>query len=153
MKKYLFLLITVLLAAPVSAQVLDSSLLHRSIFELLSATGPNNNKVVLVQPEALQQAVQQQTLQNASGKGIPGFRIRIFSSNQQTARSASLAVLEEFQRLYPDIPAYLDHKDIDFRVTVGDFRTRSEAERIKRILTTRYRSAIVVREAIAYPAL
>jgi len=152
MKRYLFLLIAVLVAVPASAQVLDSSLLHRSIFELLSATGPNNNRVVLVQPEALHQAVQQQILQNTS-KRTQGFRIRIFSSNLQTARSASLAVLEEFQRQYPHIPAYLDHRDIDFRVTVGDFRTKSEAERLKRVLTTQYRSAIVIREAIAYPAL
>ena len=152
MKRYLLLSFLVLVAAPLTAQVLDSLLLHRSIFDLLGDAGPHGNRVTLVQQEALYRAVQQQMVQNASPK-IQGFRIRIFTSNQQTARNASISVWEEFRRQHPDIPAYLDHRDIDFRVTVGDFRTRSEAERFKRMLTNTYRSAIVVREVINYPAL
>ena len=154
MKRLLLLPIIVLIAVPSSAQVLDSLFLNRSIFELLAETGPNGNRVTLVQQEALYRAVQQQILQNASQK-IQGYRIRIFSSNQQNARNTSMALKEEFERQYPYIKAYLDHRDIDFRVTVGDFRTRSEAERFIKILKTQtaYRSAIVIGDAINYPAL
>jgi len=154
MKKSLLLLVVFFAAVPVSAQVLDSLLLSRSIFELLVAPGPNGNKVTLVQQDALYRAVDQQIRRSASTK-IQGFRIRIFSSNQQTARSASLAAYEEFQRQYPHVRAYLDYRDIDFRVTVGDFRTRSEAERFIRILRTQaaYRSAIIIGEDINYPPL
>jgi len=154
MKRSFFLLITVLCAAPLSAQVLDSLLLYRSIFELFDSTGPYGNRVVLVQQEALYQAVQQQILRNESKK-IQGFRIRIFNSNQQTARNTSQAILEEFQTLYPHVKAYLDFKETNYRVTVGDFRTRSEAMRFRERLITQpaYRSAVIVKEAIGYPEL
>lgn len=154
MKRSLFLLMFLLPAVPLFAQVLDSVMLNRTIFEVLADPGPNGNRVTLVQQEALYLAVQQQIASNASPK-IQGYRIRIFSSNQQTARNTSLAVKEEFEHQYPQIKAYLVHRDIDFRVTVGDFRTRSEAERFKKILTAQsaYRSAIVVGEEINYPAL
>ena len=138
-----------------SVMVLDSSLLHRSIFDLLHAAGPRGNRVVLVQDEALYGAMQQQIIQNESNR-IQGYRIRIFSSNAQTARAASLAAKEEFEALFPSIPAYLNYVNLDFRVTVGDFRTRSEAMRFFKELTARprySRTAMIVRETISYPPL
>ena len=149
MKRFLLLLVIASGAAPLYAQVLDSTLLHRNIFDLLS----DGNRVVLVQPDALRDAVQQHVLRNES-KTLQGYRVRIFSSNAQTARRTSLSVKEEFESLFPDVPAYWGFKNLDFRVTVGDFRTKSEAMQFHKELISypQYRTAVVVSEVILFPA-
>lgn len=137
-----------------SAQVLDSLLLDRNIFEMLNTSGPDGNRVSLVQPARLQSAVENQIQQNRSKK-IQGFRIRIFSSNAQTARATSQAVKEEFESLYPDISADQKFENIDYRVLIGNFRTKSEAMRFHKELIRRpqYRGAVIVRDLIDFPPL
>ena len=154
MKRLSLLFLALLCVAPLSAQILDSLLLNRNIFELLDATGPLGNRVVLEQSQAIKSAVQRQVIQNES-KTIQGYRVRIYSNNIQTARETSLSVKAEFEALFPAIRAYWNYVNLDFRVTVGDFRTRSEAMRFHKELTTRpqYRGAVVVREAIEFPPL
>ena len=154
MKRSLIISLAVLCATPLSAQVLDSLLLNCSIFDLLDATGPMGNRVELHQPQALKNAVQSQSLQNES-KTIQGYRVRIYSSNVQTARDLALAKKAEFEALFPWVRAYFNYVNIDFRVMVGDFRTRSEAMRFHKELTTHpaYKGAVIVREAIDFPPL
>lgn len=154
MKRCILLIVIVICALPLSAQVLDSLLWGRNIFELLNRSGDYGNRISLVQPDQLRKAVEEQVVQNRSKK-IQGFRIRIFSSNAQNARSTSQAVKEEFESLYPHIPAYPKFENIDYRVLVGNFRTRSEAMRFHRELTTKqqYRGAVIVKETIDYPPL
>jgi len=154
MKRYHFLLIALVCFAPLSAQTLDSLLLSRNIFELIQSEGPYGNKVTITQSASLREAVQNQIVQNEF-KRIPGFRIRIFSSNAQTARGASLTAKEVFESLFPGIPAYHKFENIDWRVTVGDFRTRSEAMKFHKEITSfsQYRAAVIVRETIEFPVL
>ncbi|MDR2585996.1 MAG: hypothetical protein LBC84_07255 [Prevotellaceae bacterium] len=154
MKRYLLLFFTLIFVAPLSAQILDSLLINRNIFEILGTVGPSGNRVELVQSNALKSAVEQQVIQNST-KTIQGYRIRIYSSNVQTARSTSIAVKEEFEALFPEVKAYLNYVNIDFRVTVGDFRTKAEAIRFHRELTVmpQYQTAVVLKEAISYPKL
>jgi len=154
MKRFLLILIIASCTAPASAQVLDSLLLNRNIFEQLNATGPYGNRVELVQPEALKSAIQRQ-MNQSEARTIQGFRVRIFSSNAQTARVASQSAKEEFEALFPWVRAYLNYVNIDFRVTVGDFRTKSEAMRFHKEITAlpQYRGAVIVKEAIELPAL
>ena len=154
MKRYLLILTVTICAAPASAQVLDSLLLNRNIFQQLGSSGPYGNRVELVQPEALKNAVQRQVTQNET-KTIQGYRVRIFSSNAQTARNASLAAKEAFEALFPGVRAHWNYVNIDFRVTVGNFRTKSEAMRFHKEITAlpQYRTAVIVKEAIEYPEL
>ena len=154
MKRSLLLFIAATCALPLSAQILDSMLIYRNIFELLGTSGPYGNQVELVQSEALKSAVQRQIIQNET-RTIQGYRVRIFSSNAQTARAVAQSVKEEFEALFPSVRAHIKYVNIDFRVTVGDFRTKSEAMRFHKELTyiPQYKAAVVVREEIEYPPL
>lgn len=154
MKRYLLIGFLLICAVPLSAQVLDTLLLDRNIFELLNTTGFYGNRVTLVQPSQLKSAIEDQIIRN-SVKKIQGFRIRIFSSNAQTARSVAQAMKEEFESIYPHIPAYPRFESPDYRLLVGNFRTKSEAMRFHKELTTRpqYRGAVIVSGPIEFPAL
>ena len=154
MKRYLFLLLTLFCADSLFAQSLDSLFFEENIFETLNRTGVYGNKVTLIQPEMLQRAIQDQMTLNRAKK-IQGYRIRIFSSNAQTARSSAQSVKEEFESTFPQYRAYPRFEPPDFRVVVGDFRTKSEAMRFHKELTARpqYRGAVIVRDGIEFPPL
>jgi len=154
MRRFILLIVIAVCGVPLSGQVMDSLLLGRNIFEILDTEGPYGNRVTLAQPVQLQSAMQDRVSQNRS-KRISGYRIRIFSSNAQNARSTSQAVKEEFESLYPHIPTQSKFVDIDYRVLVGNFRTRSEAMRFHKEITARpqYKGAVIVREEIDFPPL
>jgi hypothetical protein len=58
---------------------------------------------------------------------FPGYRVQIYSGNN---RSLANRVKENFLKMYPEQPAYLDYLSPNFRVRIGDFRNKLEAQRM-----------------------
>ena len=84
---------------------------------------------------------------------LSGYRVRIFFDNRQTARNESEETLKRFQNLHRDVPAYRTYANPYFKVTVGDFRTKSEAMALLARIRTEFPSAFVVKENISYPVV
>ena len=89
---------------------------------------------------------------NAS-RTLSGYRIRIFFDNKQTARTESEAALKRFEALYHDVSAYRSYANPYFKVTVGDFRTKSEAMELLERIKHEFPSAFVVKENISFPVV
>lgn len=53
-------------------------------------------------------------------QAIPGYRVRIFFSNSQTAREDAMAIQERFRTQFPSIPTYLVYETPSWMVTVGN---------------------------------
>ena len=64
---------------------------------------------------------------NKEVKGIPGFRIRIYSESGLGAREEQQRMRAKFLSLHPGIDAYNKYDEPFFKVYVGDCRTKSEA--------------------------
>jgi 4'-phosphopantetheinyl transferase EntD len=86
-------------------------------------------------------------------KKIHGYRVRIFSDNSQAARQRAFEVEATFKALYPDVPTYASYQDLYFKVTVGDFRTRTDAMRFLSNVQRSYPGAYIVKENINFPSL
>lgn len=86
-----------------------------------------------------------------SKRELSGYRVRIFFDNKQSARGESEATLNRFRSLYPEIRAYRIYTNPYFKVTVGDFRTKSEAMALLVRIKGAFPSAFVVKENIGYP--
>ena len=56
-----------------------------------------------------------------------------------------------FKGMYPGIAAYRTYSNPFFKVTVGDFRTKSEAMRLLQQVKGSFPSAFIVKETINYP--
>jgi len=73
---------------------------------------------------------------NKKVKGIPGYRIRIYSESGLGAREEQQRMRARFLSEYPGIDAYNKYDEPFFKVYVGDCRTESEAlileDRIKK---------------------
>lgn len=124
----------------------DSLLAGRSVFDVMPSG------VVIIQSRAVRTALDNQVAENV-GKKFNGFRVRIFLSSAQDARDASARAFNLFTRLYPEIPAYRIYDNPNFRVTVGNFRTRLEADNFARTVKSHFPTASVMRDRFKYPSI
>jgi hypothetical protein len=78
-----------------------------------------------------------------------GYRVQIFLGDRKTAEDTKRAFLQK----NPEIPAYLSWLAPNFRLRVGDLRTRLEAERLLRDLRVTYPGSYIVPDDIEMPRI
>ncbi len=129
-----------------SSSSVDSTLVGRSIFNLLPSREKGSKATVTVhQSQEIREAFNRQVAANAS-KRVVVYRIRIYNDNKQNARAASESAMSRFKAMYPGISAYRSYVNPFFKVTVGDFRSRPEADRLLQQLRGSFPTAFVVKE-------
>lgn len=74
-----------------------------------------------------------------------GFRVQIYSGN---SRSEAYDVQARFKSQFKDYGSYINYEEPNYRVKVGDFTSRSEANRFRSILREYYRNVFVFTEDI-----
>ncbi len=132
--------------------LVDTSKVGVDIIYKLSQPGIRGNSVQIMQSEEVTNALNNH-LAMASRRRINGFRVRIYFSNAQQARNISLEVVEKFREIHPNTPVYRTYSNPNFKVTVGDFRSKSEAIRLLREIESTFPSSFVVKENINFPPL
>ena len=128
----------------------NTALSGKSIFNLLRTDSFGHGKVEISQPTAVQTAMNHHIAGNSSRK-MQGYRVRIFFDNKQTARTQSEKVMGEFHSAYPKMSVYREYENPYFKVTVGNFRTKTDAIRFLNTIKGTYPSGFVVKENIEYP--
>lgn len=74
-----------------------------------------------------------------------GFRVQIYTG---PSRSEAYAAQSRFQRMYSDISTYVSYTQPNYRVKVGDFRSRSEAQAIMRELRKDFTAVFLFTEQV-----
>ncbi|MCY1721474.1 SPOR domain-containing protein [Prolixibacteraceae bacterium Z1-6] len=90
---------------------------------------------------------------NKKREGIDGFRVEIFFSSKLDAKEESLAIKAEFLSEYPNHAVHIKFVAPNFRVRVGDFRTKNEAWRLYKQIQHNYPAAFIVPDVIDFPLL
>lgn len=80
-----------------------------------------------------------------------GFRVQIFMEIGNNAVEHANSVKNDFEEAYPDIPIYLSYDQPYYRLRVGDFRNRVEAEKCLRLIKPNYTEAFVTADLIFPP--
>jgi len=99
----------------------------------------------------LQKLVNWQIENNRNREGIDGYRVEIFFSSNMDAKQKALEKKVEFLSKYPDYNVHVLFVAPNFRVRVGDFRTKNEALKLFKEIEKDYRSAFVVKDIINFP--
>ena len=154
MKKFLVIAILALLPCAMlraqeyrvdngSAQV-DSTLMGRNILSVLGSG------VKVNQSQSMRSAFDSYVSNNA-GKKMTGYRIRVYFDNGQNARNKSEAIARSVSAAYPGIGVYRTFESPNYKVSVGDFRTKDEALKVFHSLKSSYPTALLLKETINYP--
>lgn len=156
MKRYLLLLVILCAAfsaAPLRAQetVTDSLVYVPAASVNSTLAGRNIFGLVNVHQSQDMAGAMNSKIERNKGKRMAGYRVRIFFDNKQNARTASEAAMNRFSAAYPGHGVYRSFASPYFKVTVGDFRTKSEAMQMMLRIKSDFPSAFVVKENINYP--
>ena len=87
----------------------------------------NGRKIEVTGDVAVTQLVEKHIEFNDRLKTCPGYRIQIASLSGNNAKSNAFALRDNFLKEYPDMTAYIVFDEPNFKVKVGDFRTRLDA--------------------------
>jgi hypothetical protein len=82
-----------------------------------------------------------------------GYRLQLYFGSGEKAHDQAIKIKTEFLSSYPDIIVYLLFKSPDFIVRVGNFRTKSEALKMRKSLIFQYPNAFIVADEITFPDL
>lgn len=117
----------------------------------LSKPAPGWGKVTVNQENTVAWALNHHSLQQSASPGIMGYRINLYSS---TNREESIRKRSKFVGLYSEIECYWSFDTPNYKVTCGDFRTRSEALAVLDQIRASFPDAIITTKMqIKYPKL
>ena len=138
----------------VPAPKADTLLAGKNIFSIMPAVEKGDAADVKVHQSSEIRASMNTHFAGNASRQISGYRIRIFFDNKQSSREDSQAVMDRFTGMYHDVPAYRSYVNPYFKVTVGDFRSKTEAMQLLRKIRHEFPAAFIVKEkGICYPAV
>lgn len=107
-------------------------------------------KVTYVQENSITSLMNKQILCSEKNKTISGYRVQIhFGSEREKAKE----IRTKFLKAHPDIPAYELYQQPNFKIRVGDFRTKLEAQKFQKEIVSEFTSSFVVSDEIQLPRL
>ncbi len=134
------------------------------IYQLASAQSPQGEnapstkqspdifqKINIKQDPGLVELVNLHIRRNQQGGVVQGFRVEIFFSSELNARQKAQNIKNEFLAAYPEYNVYITYISPDFKVRVGNFRTRNEALKAMNVIQGQFPKAFVVPDLIELP--
>ncbi len=102
----------------------------------------------IVQDERVDQLVDKHIRINQNLKTIEGFRIQVFSDSGNNSKTKAQSTQEELIARYPQMGVYLTFKSPNYKVRIGDFRSRLDAQRFLNELAADYPNAFIINDQI-----
>ena len=119
----------------------------------LFSQGSREGTIQVIQDPGIEQLVQKHIRVNETRKGIPGFRVQIFFDSGTKSKIKATSVCEKFRMRHPETDIYLTFISPNYKVRVGDFRTRLDAFRFLQQIERNYPNAYVVTDKINLPKI
>lgn len=114
-----------------------------------NVTSNNNNSVTIIADPRFDLLVNKPNSSNTNGvvrqHKAKGFRVQIYNgNNKQEAIEAKM----KFMKTYPGIRSYLSYTSPQYRIRVGDCRSRGEADRLKEHISGTFKVNMIVPDEI-----
>jgi|SRR5690554_6423038 len=120
------------------------TLLEPSLFIMFLIALNNNNltaQVTVKQDQKFEELLNEKRKINASITTTDKYKIQIFYGDSQNARR----VLNEFKRSFPQLDGTILFSSPNYKVQVGNFKTKIEADRNRLEIVKKYPDALVVK--------
>ncbi len=126
---------------------------HHLIIKSLQQPESGKGQVQIIQDKKIDNLIARYIDNNPHKKSIPGYRIRIFSDAKQGADKRTREVKSKFMSNFPDIEPYPKYEAPYWKIYVGDFRTLTDAFRMKKQIEIFFPNAFIVVSNIDYSKL
>ena len=108
---------------------------------------------VVISDDRIDSLVQLHIDYNKKYPVFQGYRVQILKTSGNEALDITEKAITDFSEKYSDIHAYLTFEEPYYRVRVGDFRTRLEAEKFLKKIKRKYPGAWVIQDYVNFPIL
>ena len=116
---------------------------------LSEADSITGGKVIIHADPKIEQLLKLNISVNRKEQLFQGYRIQILSRSSYGTNIDTLKnYTKRFEEEFPDIPAYLQYTDPDFKIRVGNFRSRIEAIPALKRIRKKYSGAYPVKTTI-----
>jgi hypothetical protein len=139
---------TAIVLFPFGFSVKAQELPQPQILVDITRDNPQTGRIEIYQPGQLDNLLKMHIANNKMQKGIPGYRIRIFSQSGQPAKQNAENAKASFMKNFPGINAYLGFTTPNYQIYVGDYRTKTEALRDYKKIEKFFPAAFIVSEII-----
>ena len=109
-----------------------------------------DSTVVVIQDSRLDALIKRQRNANLVKQTMPGYRIQIYFGG---VRQKASEIKSAFANKHSDVLAYLTYQQPNFKVRVGDFRTRLEAQRFLKSMEGEYTTMFIVPDEVKLPPI
>ncbi|HRZ41664.1 MAG TPA: SPOR domain-containing protein [Bacteroidales bacterium] len=109
--------------------------------------------VNIIQDSRVEELLEKHRQINEAFNGLSGYRIQIFFDSGSNAKNRANNERRRFMALFPSISAYILFDAPNFKVRVGNFRSRLEAEKFLNDILKHFEMAYVVPSRIELPKL
>lgn len=120
---------------------------------LMASIHLQSQNIVVVQDLKISKLLEDHRNTTSKIDFIDGYRVQIFFDSGNNSKSNAEAAKTKFSTQYPEVPIYLSFKEPNFKVRVGDFRTRNEARGFLKQISIEYPNAFVIKDEIKLPSL
>lgn len=129
-----------------------NSSLRAQNHEILEEKKDSLGVVTIMQDERIEQLLKADSIINSQRKSFTGYRIQIFFGGS-TDREKAFEIKKEFLELFPNERAYVVYTAPDFRVRVGNFRTKLESIELYKACSEFYPNCYPVKTEIMFSEL
>lgn len=119
---------------------------------LVAQTGMGEQDAYIITPD-VDSLVALHMAYNQEFPEFSGYRIQLMMESGNHALTESEELVAEFSEKYPEVGSYITFREPYYRVRIGDFRTRLEAENFLSKITRKYPSAWVIQDDIVISSL
>jgi hypothetical protein len=121
-----------------------------TVFSQEVTTYNKDSSVAITREPRFDEVVARQKELNIASPTIHGYRIQIyFGGTRQKASEIKL----DFSGKYPEIPAYVTYQQPNFKVRIGDYRNRFDAQKFLMEIEGMYPTSFIVPDDVKLPPL
>lgn len=117
----------------------------------LSGYAQNKGSLTVDQDSRIEKLQKKQRDVYAANNTMSGYRVQIFMEIGNEAIRHAESMKRSFTNAFPDLPIYLSYDQPYYRLRVGDFRNRVEAEKYMRLIKPKFSLAFVTADIINPP--
>ncbi len=135
--KTLLIIISILISVPLFAQKAAEN----------TAVDANKSVKIIADPR-FDMLVNKPTTTTSGGvrqHKTKGYRVQIYNGNN---KQEAMEIKMKFMKAYPGIRSYLSFTSPQYRIKVGDCRSRGEADRLKEHISGNFKSSMIVPDEI-----
>jgi hypothetical protein len=123
------------------------------IFYLSCSYSQDQDNVQIIQDSRIDTLLKRHLEMNEKDAQISGWRINIFFEAGNYSKRMAIEAKSEFVNKYADVPCYLIFQEPYYKVRIGDYRTKMQAEQFLKKIEREYPNAFVIQDEINFPAL